>query len=72
MKYSIFAVVPLALGASAATPCTVTEFASISSAVASCTDIVLKNIVAPSASAIDLSKLKTGAKVTFAGKTVRI
>ncbi|OBT46724.1 hypothetical protein VE00_02620 [Pseudogymnoascus sp. WSF 3629] len=69
MKYSVFAVIPLALGASAATPCTVTKYASISSAVASCTDIVLSNIVAPSASAIDLSKLKTGAKVTFAGKT---
>ncbi|ELR07212.1 hypothetical protein GMDG_02439 [Pseudogymnoascus destructans 20631-21] len=69
MKYSIFAVIPLALGASAGTPCTVTKYVSISSAVASCTEIVLSNIVAPASSAIDLSKLKTGAKVIFVGKT---
>ncbi|KFY03600.1 hypothetical protein O988_01372 [Pseudogymnoascus sp. VKM F-3808] len=69
MKNLIFAVLPLALGANAATPCTVTEYASISSAVASCTDIVLSNIAAPASSSIDLSKLKDGAKVTFDGKT---
>ncbi|KFY07161.1 hypothetical protein V492_07395 [Pseudogymnoascus sp. VKM F-4246] len=69
MKNLILAVIPLALGANAATPCTVTEYASISSAVASCTDIVLSGIVAPASSSIDLSKLQDGATVTFDGKT---
>lgn len=72
MKNLIFAAIPLALGASAATPCTVTEYASISSAVASCTDIVLSGIVAPESSAIDLSDLQDGSTVTFDGKTVCI
>lgn len=72
MKNLIFAAIPLALGASAATTCTVTEYASISSAVASCTDIVLSGIVAPESSAIDLSDLQDGATVTFDGTTVCI
>ncbi|KAI1270757.1 BcPG3, endopolygalacturonase 3 [Xylariaceae sp. FL1019] len=49
--------------------CTVTEYASISSAVDSCTDIVLSNISAPPSSTIDLQGLQTGATVTFAGTT---
>lgn len=72
MKNLIFAVIPLALGASAVTPCIVTEYASIASAVASCIDIVLSDIVAPASSSIDLSDLQDGATVTFDGTTVCI
>ncbi|KAI1326209.1 glycosyl hydrolases family 28-domain-containing protein [Xylariaceae sp. FL0255] len=49
--------------------CTVTAYASISSAVKSCTNIVLSNISAPPSSTIDLHALQTGATVTFAGST---
>jgi polygalacturonase len=56
-------------GGSGAT-CTVTAYASIPSAVKSCTNIILSNISAPPSSAIDLQKLQIGAAVTFAGTTV--
>jgi polygalacturonase len=56
-------------GSGSGTACTVTAYASISAAVASCTNIILSGISAPASSSIDLSKLKTGAAVTFAGKT---
>ncbi|KAK9786648.1 putative Endopolygalacturonase D [Seiridium cardinale] len=49
--------------------CTVTAYADISSAVASCTNIVLSGISAPASSTIDLQALQTGATVTFAGTT---
>ncbi|KAJ5361750.1 hypothetical protein N7541_002594 [Penicillium brevicompactum] len=49
--------------------CVVTAYASISSAVESCTNIVLSNISAPPSSTIDLQSLQTGATVTFAGTT---
>lgn len=52
-----------------ANACTVTEYADISSAVASCTNIVLSGISAPASSTIDLQALQTGATVTFAGTT---
>ncbi|KAH6657882.1 endopolygalacturonase [Truncatella angustata] len=52
-----------------ANACTVTAYADISSAVASCTDIVLSGISAPASSTIDLSALQTGTTVTFAGTT---
>lgn len=52
------------------TTCVVTAYASISSAVESCTNIVLSNISAPPSSTIDLQSLQTGATVTFAGTTV--
>ncbi|TPR06767.1 NmrA-like family protein [Aspergillus niger] len=51
------------------TTCTVTEYASISSAVASCSNILLSNINAPASSTIDLTGLQTGAAVIFAGET---
>ncbi|KAB5518212.1 putative polygalacturonase precursor [Coniochaeta sp. 2T2.1] len=51
------------------TACTVTDYASISAAVKSCTNIVLFDIYAPPSSTIDLQKLQTGAAVTFAGTT---
>ncbi|KAJ5627162.1 hypothetical protein N7528_004589 [Penicillium herquei] len=49
--------------------CVVSEYDSLSSAVASCTNIVLSNLYAPASSTIDLSSLQTGASVTFAGTT---
>jgi polygalacturonase len=52
------------------TTCICTEYSQITSAVASCTNIVLDNISAPASSTILLTKLKSGSTVTFAGKTV--
>ncbi|RHZ64300.1 uncharacterized protein CDV56_108630 [Aspergillus thermomutatus] len=52
-----------------ASPCTCTSYSQIPSAVASCTNIVLSNIAAPSGSAIDLSALLPGTTVTFDGTT---
>ncbi|KAL2841425.1 putative endopolygalacturonase D [Aspergillus pseudoustus] len=51
------------------TTCTVTEYASISSAVESCTNILLSDVYAPPSSTIDLQNLQTGAAVIFAGTT---
>ncbi|KAB8071694.1 endopolygalacturonase D [Aspergillus leporis] len=51
------------------TTCTVSEYAQISSAVASCSNIVLSDIYAPPSSTIDLQNLQTGTAVIFAGKT---
>lgn len=48
--------------------CTVTAYASISSAVKSCTNILLSGVSAPASSTISLA-LQTGAALTFAGKT---
>ncbi|KAF2757030.1 glycoside hydrolase [Pseudovirgaria hyperparasitica] len=52
-----------------ATSCTVTEYASVSAAVASCTAITLKSITVPAGDTLDLTKLKAGSKVTFSGTT---
>lgn len=52
------------------TTCVVSEYASLSSAVESCTNIVLSDLYAPPSSTIDLQSLQTGAVVTFAGTTV--
>lgn len=52
-----------------ATACTATAYSEIAPAVAACTNIVLKDIFAPSNSSIDLSGLKANSIVTFAGKT---
>ncbi|KUL85738.1 hypothetical protein ZTR_08527 [Talaromyces verruculosus] len=57
------------LVSSSATPCTCTDYSQISSAVTSCTNIVLSNIAAPNGSAIDLSGLQAGTTVTFDGLT---
>lgn len=51
------------------TTCTVTTYASVSAAVATCTQIVLKDIAVPGGSTLDLSKLKAGSVVTFDGLT---
>ena len=51
--------------------CTVTEFSALPSATASCTNIVLQDIVVPGNQTLNMSKLKSGTRITFAGKTVR-
>ncbi|KAJ7887290.1 glycosyl hydrolases family 28-domain-containing protein [Mycena olivaceomarginata] len=51
------------------TACTVTAIAQVASATASCTAIVLSNLAVPTSTTLNLSKLKTGTTVTFAGKT---
>ncbi|KAG4028806.1 hypothetical protein MFRU_019g00940 [Monilinia fructicola] len=53
----------------AQTPCIATKYSEIAPCVGSSTDIILKDVYAPSNSAIDLRKLKAGTTVTFAGKT---
>lgn len=55
--------------ASAISTCTVTEYSQLASAVASCTDIVLQDLTAPSNSSIDLRSLQDGTSVTFKGTT---
>ena len=54
---------------SAASPCTATAYSQIAAAVASCTNIVLQDIAAPTNSTINLTNLKEGSVVTFAGLT---
>ncbi|EXA30272.1 polygalacturonase [Fusarium oxysporum f. sp. pisi HDV247] len=49
--------------------CTVTDYSSLANAVASCKDIVLNGFQVPTAKSLDLTKLKDGATVTFAGNT---
>ncbi|KAM3072123.1 hypothetical protein ACMFMF_007517 [Clarireedia jacksonii] len=51
------------------TSCTATVYSQIAPAVAECTSITLRNIYAPPKSSIDLSKIKAGTVVTFAGTT---
>ena len=55
--------------AATTTPCTVTAFSAVASATASCTAITLENVAVPGGETLDLSKLKTGTTVTFAGTT---
>jgi hypothetical protein len=52
-------------------PCTVTQFQDIPSATESCTDITIQDVTVPGAETLDLSELKKGTKITFAGTTVR-
>jgi len=47
----------------------VTAYSAIPAATAACTSITLDGITVPGNSTIDLSKLKTGTKVTFKGTT---
>ncbi|PQE26498.1 glycosyl hydrolase family 28 protein [Rutstroemia sp. NJR-2017a BBW] len=51
------------------TSCTATAYSQIAPAVAACTSITLRDIYAPSNSSIDLSKVKAGTTITFAGTT---
>ena len=50
-------------------PCRVTAYADVPAATASCINIVLDSIFVPGGETLDLSKLRTGTTVTFAGKT---
>ncbi|CAD6443083.1 493003a7-5aae-4b35-91d9-7e2c35157cc2 [Sclerotinia trifoliorum] len=59
----------LAGACAAQTTCTASVYSQIAPCVASSTAIVLNNIFAPSESSIDLTKVKAGTKITFAGKT---
>lgn len=49
--------------------CSVTAYSAIPAAVAACTSITLNGITVPGGSTIDLSKLRQGTTVTFAGRT---
>lgn len=57
--------------ATAALPsaCYVTDYSAIPAATAVCTSITLDGITVPGNGTINLSKLKTGTKVTFSGTT---
>ncbi|KAL4794399.1 putative endopolygalacturonase D [Aspergillus venezuelensis] len=63
------AALSVAVSGNGGTTCTVTEYGALSSAVASCSNILLSDFYAPPSSTIDLQDLQTGAAVIFAGKT---
>ncbi|PNS17241.1 Endopolygalacturonase B [Sphaceloma murrayae] len=50
-------------------PCLVTDFSGISAAVATCTEITLKDIRGPTNQSINLSKVLPNTVITFAGTT---
>ncbi|ORY19440.1 polygalacturonase precursor [Clohesyomyces aquaticus] len=50
-------------------PCTVTSYSNVPKAVASCTAIILDNVLVPGNKTLDLTKLKNGTTVTFSGTT---
>ncbi|KAG6368740.1 hypothetical protein INS49_002954 [Diaporthe citri] len=52
-----------------ATTCTVSTYTAVSSAVASCTDIVLNGITVPAGKQLDLSGVQPSTTVTFSGTT---
>lgn len=58
-----------ALPSSTTNPCYVTEYTAVPAAVASCTDITLDGIHVPGGQTLDLTALKDGTTVTFAGTT---
>jgi polygalacturonase len=60
---------PTLVATPTADACYITAYSAIPAATASCTAITLDGITVPGNSTIDLSKLKTGTKVTFKGKT---
>ncbi|KAK4547939.1 hypothetical protein LTR36_010658 [Oleoguttula mirabilis] len=49
--------------------CYVTAYSAVAAATAACTSITLKNILVPGNQTLDLSKLRAGTTVTFAGTT---
>ncbi|KAK7745865.1 hypothetical protein SLS53_002583 [Cytospora paraplurivora] len=59
----------LAVTGNGGTTCTVTAAAEISSAVASCTNILLDNVSLPASSTLDLQDLQPSAVVVFSGTT---
>jgi hypothetical protein len=58
--------------ATAESVCTVTSYADVPAATASCTAITIQDVTVPGNSTLNLSKLKTGTTVTFAGRTVSL
>ncbi|KAJ5662191.1 uncharacterized protein N7477_009807 [Penicillium maclennaniae] len=66
---SSFASTVVDAAAATGSACVVSEYESLSSAVASCTNIILSDLYAPASSTIDLQSLQTGTTVTFAGTT---
>ncbi|KAF3198983.1 hypothetical protein TWF191_004623 [Orbilia oligospora] len=52
-----------------ATSCTVSAYSSVSSAKSACTSITLSNIAVPAGQTLDLTGLKSGQVITFAGRT---
>ena len=52
-----------------ADPCHVTSYSGVAAAVSSCSKIILDGIAVPGNTTLDLTKLKAGTVVTFAGKT---
>jgi polygalacturonase len=52
-----------------ADPCHVSSYSGVAAAVSSCTNITLDGIAVPGNTTLDLTKLKAGTVVTFAGKT---
>ena len=50
--------------------CTVTQFEGLASATESCKEIVISNLEVPAGQMLSMTKLKKGAKITFAGRTV--
>lgn len=56
-------------GVSGGSTCTVTDAADVSSAVASCTNIVLEGLTMPASSTLDLTGLQPSASVVFSGTT---
>lgn len=56
-------------GVSGGTTCTVTAAADVSSAVASCTNILLDGLTIPASTTLDLTGLQPSASVVFSGTT---
>ncbi|ROW02456.1 hypothetical protein VMCG_06124 [Cytospora schulzeri] len=59
----------LAVSGNGGTTCTVTAAADVSSAVASCSNILLDNLSMPASSTLDLQDLQPSAVVVFSGTT---
>jgi polygalacturonase len=66
---SLLAVVLADCGGVETNPCFCTKYSQIATALANCTKITLKDIVAPTNSSIDLLKAKDNSVITFAGTT---
>ena len=66
---AVVAAAPATTHARAADPCYVTSYPGVATAVSSCTNITLDSIAVPGNTTLDLTKLKAGTTVTFAGKT---
>lgn len=66
---AVVAAAPTTTHIEIAEPCHVTSYSGVAAAVSSCNNIILDSIAVPGNTSLDLTKLKTGAVVTFAGTT---